>query len=374
MHTAAHTKEARSLSINHTIPACCPYVNRKTGTFPAITTARKRGHPEYTISYLFLKLHLINIISWLLHFIKNVCYIDISMKRRDFLKAALGTGFYLTVRRLFPDSLTDYDVGIARGKDYAKATEEAVRLVGGINTYVKPGDIVVVKPNIAFNRPPELKATTDPTIVRTLIHLCFQALASKVYVFDRTCDNPKLTYVNSGIEKAAESAGARVLYVDSVTNKLYKTIAIRGAEVLKDTSVNRYVLESDVFINVPVAKHHSSAGLTLGMKNLMGITGDNRGKWHWHLHESISDINMGVKSHLTIIDATNIMFQNGPTGGRTDYLKRLDTIIASPDIVSADATAARLFDKDPHSIGYIAKGNEKGIGKIEGFTSHTVSL
>jgi len=296
------------------------------------------------------------------------------MKRRDFLKAALGTGFYLTVRRLFPDSLSGYDVGIAKGADYERATAEAVRLVGGINRYVKPGDIVVVKPNIAFNRPPELKATTDPVIVRTIVHLCFQALASKVYVFDRTCDNPKLAYVNSGIEKAAKSAGAKVLYVDDVTKKLYKEISISGAEVLKETTVNRYVLESDVFINVPVAKTHSSAGLTLGMKNLMGITGDNRGKWHWHMHESISDINMGVKSHLTIIDATNIMLKNGPTGGSTDYLKRFDTIIASPDIVSADASAARLFNKNPGSIGYIAKAYRKGIGKIEGFSTHTILL
>jgi len=296
------------------------------------------------------------------------------MKRRDFFKAALGTGFYLSVRRLFPDTLSNYDVGIASGKDYEKATREAVRLVGGINSYVKPGDIVVVKPNIAFNRPPELKATTDPVVLRTVVYLCFQALASKVYVFDRTCNNPRLTYVNSGIEKAAKSAGAKVLYVDNVTNKLYKKISIRGAEVLKETTVNRYVLESDVFINVPVAKHHTSAGLTLGMKNLMGITGDNRGKWHWHLHESISDINMGVKSHLTIIDATNIMLKNGPTGGSMDYLKRLDTIIASPDIVSADATAATLFNKDPRSIGYIVKAHNKGVGKIEDFTSHKVSF
>ncbi len=296
------------------------------------------------------------------------------MKRRDFLKATLCAGFYLTVRRLFPESMAYYDVGIARGKDYERATAEAVRLVGGINRYVKPGDIVVVKPNIAWNAPPELKATTDPVVVRTIVHLCFQALASKVYVFDRTCNNPKLTYVNSGIEKAAKSAGAKVLYVENVTKKLYKKISISGAEVLKETTVNRYVLESDVFINVPVAKNHSSAGLTLGMKNLMGITGDNRGKWHWRLHESISDINMGVKSHLTIIDATNIMLKNGPTGGSTDYLKRLDTIIASPNIVSADATAAMLFDKNPRSIEYITKAYEKGVGKIEGFTSHTVSI
>jgi len=294
------------------------------------------------------------------------------MKRRDFLKAALAAGFYLSARRLFPDTLTeDTTVGIAQGTNYEKATAEAIELVGGIRRYVKPGDIVTVKPNIAWNSPPELKANTDPVIVRTVVHLCFQALASKVWVFDRTCNNPKLTYVHSGIAEAAISAGAKVLYVNDVTKKLYKTITIEGATFLKETRVNRYILESDVFINIPVAKHHSAAGLTIGMKNLMGITGDNRSKWHWNLHEAISDINSGVKTNLTIVDATNIMLKNGPTGGSRDYLKRLDRVIASPDIVSADAAAAHLFGIDPRSIKYILRAYQKDIGKIEGYTLKT---
>jgi uncharacterized protein (DUF362 family) len=125
---------------------------------------------------------------------------------------------------------------------------------------------------------------------------------------------------------------------------------------------------------MPVAKTHSSAGLTIGMKNLMGITGDHRSKWHWELHEAISDINLGVKSHLTVVDATSIMVKNGPTGGRADYLKRLDTVIASPDVVSADAVASGLFGRDPSGIGYLALGQQKGIGRLEGFTSKTIRV
>lgn len=291
------------------------------------------------------------------------------MKRREFLKAAASTALYFTVRRLLPaETREEYDVGIAEGKDYEKAVSEAIRLTGGINKYVKPGDIVVVKPNMAWNSPPELKANTDPVIVRTVVHLCFQALASKVYVFDRSANNPKLAYVTSGIADAADSAGAKVIQVNNVSKKLYPAITIKNAEFLNETTLNRYILESDVLINVPVAKHHSSAGLTLGMKNLMGITGDNRSKWHWKLHEAISDINMAVKTHLTIIDATNIMLQNGPTGGRKEYLKRLDRIIVSSNIASADAEAAGLFNIQPDSIGYIRKAREKKIGKIEGYS------
>lgn len=297
------------------------------------------------------------------------------MKRRDFFKALIGAGLYLSARRLFPEETTgSYEVGRVAGADHESAVREAVQLVGGINRFVKPGDIVVVKPNIAWNSPPHLKANTDPVIVRTVVHLCFTALASKVYVFDRSCNNPKLTYVSSGIEKAAKEAGAKVLFVNDVTPKLYPEIAIEGASFLKKTTVNRYILESDVLINVPVAKHHSSADLTIGMKNLMGITGDNRSRWHWELHEAISDINIAVRSHLTIVDATNIMTTHGPTGGKSEYLKRLDTIIASPDVVSADAETTTLFGMNPDHIKYIVLANRKGVGKIKGYSRKTLNI
>ncbi len=297
------------------------------------------------------------------------------MKRRDFLKATFATGFYFAARRIFPENLVDeYEVGIAVGADYEKATMEAVSLVGGIRKYVKPGDVVVVKPNMGFNSRPELKANTDPIIVRTVVHLCFQALASKVYVFDRAVNNPKLTYTTSGIADAANSAGAKLLYVNEVTKKLYPAVSIEGARFLKETTVNRYILESDVLINVPVAKSHSSAGLTIGMKNLMGITGDMRSRWHWELHEAISDINLGVKSHLTVVDATNIMFRNGPTGGSPNYLKKLDTVIVSSNVVSADSVATGLFGKMPGNVGYLDLAQKKGVGKLEGFTSKKINL
>jgi uncharacterized protein (DUF362 family) len=291
------------------------------------------------------------------------------MNRRDFLKAAFGTAVYFAATKVFPaDTPPVFDVGIAVGKDYAKSVERAIDLVGGIRKYVKPGSVVVVKPNIGWNSPPELKANTDPIVVRTVVHLCFQALASKVYVFDRTCNNPKLTYVRSGIADAAKSAGASVLFVDDVSDKLYKKIRIQGASFLEETLVNRYILESDVLINVPVAKDHSSARLTIGMKNLMGITGDNRSKWHWELHDAIADINLGVKSHLTVVDATYIMLDNGPTGGSKNDLKRLDTIVASPDVVSADSETSLLFGIAPGKIDYINKAAEKGLGKMDKFT------
>lgn len=127
------------------------------------------------------------------------------MRRRDFIKALFGTALYATGRNVFALDLDRHDVGIAVDPDYERAVRSAVDLVGGIERYVKPGDIVVVKPNMAFSSAPEYRATTHPLVVRAVVDLCFQARASKVYVFDRTVSNPRLTYVNSGIQKTATS-------------------------------------------------------------------------------------------------------------------------------------------------------------------------
>jgi uncharacterized protein (DUF362 family) len=290
------------------------------------------------------------------------------MKRRDFLKVLLSSSLYLAARPLLAyTAAPPGDVGIARGKDSDQAVRKAIELIGGIRRFVSPGAVVLVKPNISFNSPPELKANTDPRIVRTLVHLCFEALAAKVYVCDRSLTSPKLSYRTSGIEAAAREAGARMLYVNEVSDKLYPLVRVPDGVFLKETRVNRFVLEADVLINVPVAKHHSAAGLSLGMKNLMGLTGDNRSRWHWQLHEAISDFNRVVTSDLTVIDATAIMLRNGPTGGRLEYLKPLDTVIASGRVVQADSEACRLFDLKPEDLGYLRLAEAKGLGRLSGY-------
>ena len=293
------------------------------------------------------------------------------MTRREFVKAAFASSLYLVSRRAFPASRAAAadEVGIATGADYARAVTAAIDLVGGIAAYVKPGHIVVVKPNIGWNSPPEVKATTDPMVVRTIVHLCFKAGASKVSVFDRTVSNPRLAYVTSGIQKAAQEAGARVLHVDNVEDaRLYARMTIPEAYFLTESLVNRYAIECDTFVNVPIAKHHGQAGLTLGMKNLMGITGDQRGKWHWQLDDAIADINRAVRSRLTLIDASAIMLRGGPTGGSPSYLKRLDTFLASSNVVSADAEAAKLFGRTVADVPYLSQAEKAGIGRTSGYT------
>jgi len=297
------------------------------------------------------------------------------MKRRDFLKTMTVASFGLAARRLFPlDIGVEADVGVVRSTNIEAGVKQALELVGGIGRYIGHGDIVAVKPNIAFNSPPQYKATTDPLVVRTIVDLCYQAGASKVYVFDRTVSNPKLSYVTSGIQRAAEEAGAKVLYADNVSSKLYKKISVAGGVYLKETLINKHVLESDAFINLPVAKHHSTAGLTIGMKNLMGISGDNRSRWHWDIHHAISDINTVVKSDLTVVDATAIMTRRGPTGGSLSYLKDTDTIIASSNVAQADAETTLLFGMQPQDLGYLRLAEEKGLGSIDAYSRKEISL
>lgn len=290
------------------------------------------------------------------------------MERRNFLKVLLTTSLYLAGYKLFPNSGSLIEeVGIVKGTDYARAVRRAIDLIGGIGRYVKTGNVVAIKPNMSFNSPPELKANTDPTVVGTVVRLCYEAGASRVYVFDRTLTSPKLSYRTSGIEAAAKKAGAKVPYVDKVSSKLYREVTVPGAEFLGSTLVNRYVLDADVFINIPVAKSHSLAGLTMGMKNLMGITGDRRSRWHWQLNTALVEINMAVKSHLTVIDATNIMVKNGPTGGSLSFLKRMDTIIASTNVVCADSEGARLFGRAPESLSYLKLAQDRGLGRLSGY-------
>jgi hypothetical protein len=182
------------------------------------------------------------------------------------------------------------------------------------------------------------------------------------------------TDIAAAVERAVELVGGKVLYVDDVSSRLYKQIVVKDGVYLKETLINRHVLESDVFINLPVAKTHTTAGLTIGMKNLMGITGDNRSRWHWDIHQAISDVNMAVPSDLTVVDATAIMTRRGPTGGSLSYLEDTDTIIASSGVAQADAETVLLFGKQPRDLGYLELAEQKGLGSITSYPRKEITL
>lgn len=296
------------------------------------------------------------------------------MKRRKFMKRLFylsGTLFMsalldpLSILKKLIASPSSKLVAI-KGKDYEKNLQIGIDMLGGIEKFIKKGDKVVIKPNIAWNRAPEMAANTNPEVVAGLVKLCRKAGAKQILVFDRTCNNPYKSYKKSGIKDAAKKAGAKVVYVNKVSDKLYKKVRIPKGRYLKDSLVCKYILEADKIINVPVAKVHSSAGLTIALKNWMGTTGDRRRYWHLDLHNAIADYASIMKPTLTVIDATRVMIKKGPTGGRLEYVRRKDLIIISTDQLLADVyTAKKIFNRTPEDIKYFENAYKLGVGEID---------
>jgi len=256
-------------------------------------------------------------------------------------------------------------LAVRRGKDIPKLVRDTIGALGGIQTFVKPGSVVVVKPNIGWDRTVELAANTHPEVVRTLVELCLEAGAKKIRLFDRTCNDARRCYTQSGIAAAVEVLKSDRVELEHIDPRAFREVAIKGGQAFPSWEFYQPALEADVFINVPIAKHHSISRLTLAMKNLMGVIGGSRGKLHTDIAEALADINSVLTSNLTVIDATRILVANGPQGGRIEDVRRLDTLIASPDIVAADAYAATLFDIKPDEVPSIVAGARRGLGVMD---------
>ena len=297
--------------------------------------------------------------------------------RREFLKKGLSLGLaaggaiilgktdFLHAKES-PRAIPDL-VAVRNGKPDAMF-KKAIALMGGMGQFVKKGQTVVVKPNIGFPRRPEIGATTNPLLVKTIIESCYQAGARKVYVFDNvvtpTSGNARNCYKLSGIEDAARAAGGIIIPVDDFS---YQEITIPGAKTLKTAEVHRLILDAGVFINVPVLKHHSSTHLSIAMKNLMGIV-RNRMKYHLTgLDQCIADFCLYKKPDLNIVDAYRVLMSDGPDGPRDTkdaHVSLKKTLLMSKDIVAVDAAATRIFGKNPEDIGYIKIAHQQKTGNM----------
>lgn len=317
------------------------------------------------------------------------------MDRRDFLRLLLVGGAAALIRPKF-DLLAqqeeerrfdDAEVWVAEGSDDVKRmTEAVVREMGGMEKFVGKGETVVIKPNIAFNRKPELAATTNPSVVATLAQLAVTAGAKEVLVLDRAVNNPHRTYKTSGIKEAVERVeGAKLVYPDWKGEIGFVEKRIPNAVSLKSWTFMEEVLKADVLINVPVAKNHGLTTLTLSVKNFLGVVGGTRGKLHRNIHQNLVDIARFLKDkvRLVIIDAFRIVVQRGPQGGKPEYVRTPKTIIGSKNMFTADAYATRLFVKEPHfkgltpeKLGFLKLGFEQNLGEIRlnRITVHKVRL
>ncbi|HEX9078604.1 MAG TPA: DUF362 domain-containing protein [Desulfuromonadaceae bacterium] len=284
------------------------------------------------------------------------------MDRRSFLKAAGAASLFAPA--LIKESLAAREaslVAVAEGADYGAITRRAIEAVGGMRRFVKSGDVVVVKPNIGWDRTPELAATTHPQVVRAVVEECLAAGARRVKVFDRTCNDPRRCYVSSGIEGVLK--GMKGVECKQIEQERFRKVALNG-HFLKEWELYDEALGANVFINVPVAKHHGLSRLTLGLKNVMGVMGGNRGYIHRNIDMALADVNSHLKSHLTVIDATRILTAHGPQGGNIADVRKLNKVIASSDIVAADAVATTLFGLKPADIAITAAAHRRGLGEM----------
>jgi len=294
------------------------------------------------------------------------------MDRRNFLKqvAVWSSGVLLVepVFRITPDLLAAETVSpllsVGVGKNYANLVASVLQPLGGMAAFVKPGDQVVIKPNIGWDRAPEQAANTHPEIVKAVAELAILAGAKKVLVFDRTCNEERRCYMNSGIKPALDSIGGRQVQCNYVDERKFVPVTIEKGRSINKWSFYKDALEADCYINIPVAKHHGLSRLTLGLKNTMGVIGGNRGKIHRNMGQNLADLNTVIRADLTIIDATRILLRNGPQGGSTRDVKVLDTIVASPDPVAADAYATTLFGLRPEEIDSTRAAAEMGLGEM----------
>lgn len=285
------------------------------------------------------------------------------MDRRSFLKTTAAAS--LLAPTLVRDALAAKDqtlVAVAEGKDYGAITRKAVNAVGGMRRFVKAGDVVVVKPNMGWDRSTALAANTHPQVVRALVEECLAAGAKKVKVFDYTCNDSRRCYVNSGIEGALK--GMKNVECKQIEPERFKKVALNG-HFLKEWELYDEALSANVFINVPIAKHHGLSKLTLGLKNIMGVMGGNRGFIHRNIDVALADVNTRMKSHLTVIDATRILTAHGPQGGNMADVRVLNKVIASTDIVAADAFATTLFGLRPTDIPIIVTAHKRGLGEMD---------
>lgn len=306
------------------------------------------------------------------------------MKRRDFFIKSVGAGVAAGAafslggyNKLWASgpAAAGYDMVAVLGGEPDAMFDKGISALGGITNFVKKGQTVVIKPNIGWDRSPEMAANTNPLLVKRIVEHCIRAGADKVYVFDHTCHNWVKSYKNSGIEKAAKDAGARIVPAD--TEKYYHEVEIPGASILKKAKVHELILESDVFINVPVLKHHSSTKMTATMKNLMGNVWD-RGYWHSNnLHQCIADYaTFEKKPTLNVIDCYRVMMRNGPQGVSVSDSVEMKAQIISTDMLAADTAAASMIKMSPVQIDYIPLASKKGIGRmdIENLNIHRIKM
>ena len=255
-------------------------------------------------------------------------------------------------------------ISIVKGPDPAQSSLKAIDLLGGIERFVKPGETVVIKPNVAFATPSTLGATTNPVLVAQIVRLCLdRGQAKKVIVTDNPINNPESCFLISGIGKAASAAGAKVLLPRPA---FFENTSLEGGKLINDWPIYYEPLQkADKLIGIAPLKHHHRSGASMTMKNFYGLLGGRRNVFHQNINTIIAELAMLFKPTLVILDGTTVMMTNGPTGGSTSDLKRADTLIAGTDPVAVDSFGATLLDLKVSDLRYLSLAETAGAGTTD---------
>lgn len=252
-------------------------------------------------------------------------------------------------------------MSIAKGSDRVKTVDKAIELLGGIERFVKAGETVAIKPNVAFASPPMLGATANPELVAEVVRLCYsRGKAKKVIVTDNPINDPASCFTLSGIGRAASTAGAKVVLPKA---HLFKHTTLAGGRLIKNWPIFFEPFKKvDKLIGIAPIKNHHRAGASMTMKNWYGLLGGRRNIFHQDINTIIAELAMMVRPTLVILDGTEVMMTNGPTGGSISDLKRANTLIASTDCVAADSYGCSLLDLKVSDLPYLAKAEKAGVG------------
>jgi uncharacterized protein (DUF362 family) len=304
------------------------------------------------------------------------------MDRREFLKTLAAAGALVTVKSsgmmdvmasTVPSgsqaaAADNADLAAVMNGEPAQMLEAAMKELGGIERFIKKGDKIVIKPNIGWDRTPELAGNTNPDLISALIKMCQDAGAAEIKVFDHTCDNWSRCYDHSGIEAAVKKAGATMVYGHEQSS--YEKVEIPNGKTLKNAQVHKAIIECDKWINVPVLKNHGGALMTCAMKNHMGIVWDRRAFHSRGLHQCIADICTYKPAVLHIVDAYRTVATNGPQGRSANDVVLTKALFASPDIVAVDTAAGKFFTGINKNIKFediehIPDGQKLGLGTMD---------
>ena len=290
--------------------------------------------------------------------------------RRDHRVAADAQWPRLSVALLPSDANASSARSGALAGEPRALVQRAIEGLGGMRRFIARQDVVVIKPNIAWDRTPEQAANTNPEAVSEVVRQCWQAGAKRVIVTDVSCNEPRRCFRRSGIEAAARAEGAEVLLPDP---ELFREVDLDGV-VLKNWPVFTPFLEADKVINMPIAKHHILTGATLGMKNWYGILGGQRNRLHQQIHQSLADLASFMLPTLTVMDCYRILLRNGPTGGNLEDVALKKTVLAATDPVALDAYVAKAYwDLEPAQLPYLQMAAARGLGSAD-FASQAVKV